>query len=265
MESPCFRWGAGFLSALPLFLNALPFAGHGVESAVFSLGSASSMARFPAPGWPGSMCAEKRGNPVTIMTYDALLPEAPASESTTTDLVDRLRRGDVAAVGEAYDQHHEHVRRFARRLLGDEDAAEDLVHEAFLTLPKAIRGFEGRSSLRTFLVSIAVNHSRHFVRAAARRRAAMKRAGDEIQAPGHSISAEDPEAEISRKQLAEVLTRCLDKLSVPHRVAFVLCEVEERNSREVAEILDVPEGTVRTRLMHAKKKLRASISQEGIL
>ena len=47
-------------------------------------------------------------------------------------------------------------------------------------------------------------------------------------------------------------------------MAFVLCEVEERNSREVAEVLGVPEGTVRTRLMHAKKKLRALVSQEGL-
>lgn len=201
---------------------------------------------------------------MTIMTYEALLPDARSSDRTASSLVERLRRGDVAAVGEAYDLHHEHVRRFARRLIGDEDAAEDLVHETFLTLPKAIQRFEGRSALRTFLVSIAVNHSRHFVRAAVRRRSAMQRAGEEVEAPGHSSSTEDPETQASRKQLARVLTRCLDKLSTQHRVAFVLCEVEDRNSREVAEILGVPEGTVRTRLMHAKKKLRVFISQEGV-
>lgn len=201
---------------------------------------------------------------MTIMTYEALLPDARSSDGTASALVERLRKGEVSAVGEAYDLHHEHVRRFARRLVGDEDAAEDLVHETFLTLPKAIKRFEGRSALRTFLVSIAVNHSRHFVRSAIRRRAAMQRAGEEVEAPGHSNSSENPEQEASRKQLARVLTRCLDKLSVEHRVAFVLCEVEERNSREVSEILGVPEGTVRTRLMHAKKKLRVFIGQEGL-
>ena len=59
------------------------------------------------------------------------------------------------------------------------------------------------------------------------------------------------------------LARCLDKLSHQHRVTFVLCEVEQRNSREVSEILGVPEGTVRTRLMHAKKKLRVLVEKEG--
>lgn len=197
------------------------------------------------------------------MVYDALMPAAPSSERLASDLVQRLRAGEIAAVGEAYDLHHEHVRRFARRLVGDEDAAEDLVHETFLTLPKAIKRFEGRSALRTFLVSIAVNHCRHHVRSAVRRRCAMERAGEEPVAPGHSGEEDSPEKKAHRKQLATVLTRCLDKLSVDHRVTFVLCEVEERNSREVAEVLGIAEGTVRTRLMHAKKKLRTLISQEG--
>lgn len=198
------------------------------------------------------------------MTLQALMPQAPSTDMATSALVERLRVGELAAVGEAYDLHHEHVRRFARRLLGDDDAAEDLVHETFLTLPKAIKGFQERAALRTFIVSIAVNHSRHFVRAATRRRAAMERASLEPLAPGHSSGGACPENRIAQRQMAEVLTRCLDKLSIEHRVAFVLCEVEERNSREVAEILDVPEGTVRTRLMHAKKKLRAWLTEEGL-
>lgn len=213
---------------------------------------------------PASAGDKKRVNAMTIMAYDALLPGAPPTEHMASLLVERLRAGEIAAVGEAYDLHHEHVRRFARRLVGDEDAAEDLVHETFLTLPKAIQRFEGRSALRTFLVSIAVNHSRHHIRSAARRRAAMERAGQESHAPGHSGVEESPENTVTRRQLAAVLNRCLDKLSVDHRVAFVLCEVEERNSREVAEVLGVPEGTVRTRLMHAKKKLRALVAQEGL-
>jgi RNA polymerase sigma-70 factor (ECF subfamily) len=200
---------------------------------------------------------------MSTMAFQALTAGAPASDTPADLLVARLVAGELSAVGEAYDLHHEHVRRFARRLLGDEDAAEDLVHEAFLTLPKAIQNFEGRSALRTFLVSIAANHSRHYVRAAARRRAAMDRAGLEVEAPGHSSAGETPEKSAARKQMAQMLTRCLDRLSTEHRVTFVLCEVEGRNSREVASILEVPEGTVRTRLMHAKKKLRALIEKEG--
>jgi RNA polymerase sigma-70 factor, ECF subfamily len=178
--------------------------------------------------------------------------------SRDDSLLGRLVRSEPEAVGEAYDMHHAAVRAFARRLVGDASAAEDLVHEVFITLPKAARRYRGEGSLRTFLISIAVNHARHFVRAAARRRAALERLGREPTPAG-----ETPEREAGRRELADALTRALDGLSLDHRVAFVLCEVEELSSPEAARVVGVPEATVRTRLFHAKKKLRAVLEAEG--
>lgn len=190
-----------------------------------------------------------------------LSPTAPLQDASADehDLARRLAAADPAAVGEVYDQHHRAVRAFASRLVGDAAAAEDLVHEVFVALPRAMRGYRFESSLRTFLISIAVNHARHHVRAASRRRSAMSRYALE---PEGSVS--DPEQLQRRKELASLLTRALDTLPLEQRVAFVLCEVEDRTSREVAEITGVPEGTVRTRLHHAKKKLREALSQEGV-
>jgi len=190
-----------------------------------------------------------------------LSPTAPLQEASEDeqDLALRLAAADPAAVGEVYDQHHRAVRAFASRLVGDASAAEDLLHEVFVALPKAIKNYRFESSLRTFLISIAVNHARHHVRAASRRRAAMGRFA--LEPEGNS---QDPEQVQRRKELASLLTRALDALPLEQRVTFVLCEVEERTSREVAEITGVPEGTVRTRLFHAKKKLREELSQEGM-
>jgi RNA polymerase sigma-70 factor, ECF subfamily len=175
------------------------------------------------------------------------------------DLVARLRQGDPNAVGELYDLHVATVRAFARRLLCDAAAAEDLVHDVFVEIPRALRGFRGDSSLRTFLVSVAVNHARHHVRAAARRRAALARLALEPVAP---VAGTDPEHEARRSELAQRLARALDTLSVDQRVTFVLCEIEERTSREAAVIASVPEATIRTRLFHAKRKLRAELEEE---
>jgi RNA polymerase sigma-70 factor, ECF subfamily len=200
---------------------------------------------------------------MNTMTLQALWSGNESSHAEQMDLVERLRTGELAAVGEAYDRHHEQVRRFARRLLGDESVAEDLVQETFLTLPRAVQRFEGRSSLRTFLVSIAANHSRHHVRAASRRRTAMDKAAQEDVAPGHSHASANPEQELQRRQMAALLNRCLDQLSHDHRLVFILCEVEDYTSAKASEVLDVPEGTVRTRLMHAKKKLRSLLEKEG--
>jgi RNA polymerase sigma-70 factor (ECF subfamily) len=190
-----------------------------------------------------------------------LSPTAPLEQASEEeqDLALRLAAADPAAVGEVYDQHHRAVRAFATRLVGDAAAAEDLLHEVFVALPRAMRNYRFESSLRTFLISIAVNHARHHVRAATRRRAAIGRLA--LEPEGNS---QDPEQVQRRKELASLLTRALDALPLEQRVTFVLCEVEERTSREVSEITGVPEGTVRTRLHHAKKKLREELSQEGL-
>jgi len=181
-----------------------------------------------------------------------------ASDDAEAEHILRLLRAERSAVAEVYDAHPAAVRAFARRLVGEPAAAEDLVHEVFVSLPKAARNFRGQSSLRTFLISIAVNHARHHVRAAARRRTAF---GKLEQEPHGDV--QDPEQATERKQLAEALTRALDTLPLDQRVAFVLCEVEERTSADAARITGVPEGTMRTRVFHAKKKLRSELERGG--
>lgn len=174
-------------------------------------------------------------------------------------LLERVRAGEPAAIAEVYDQHHETVRVFARRLVGEDAAAEDLVHDVFVALPRVIRNFQGDSSLRSFLASVAINYARHHVRAAARRRGAMERLASEP-----SGSPVNPEQAASRAALARALSSAMDELSLDHRVAFVLCEVEDRTAREAAEITGVPEATMRTRLFHARQKLRAVLERKGL-
>jgi RNA polymerase sigma-70 factor (ECF subfamily) len=174
------------------------------------------------------------------------------------ELVRRLRRAELSAIGELYDRLHEDVRAFARRLLGDAAAAEDLVQETFLAVPAAIRGFRSEASLRSFVIGVAANHARHHVRAATRRRAAHARS-EEAPAP-----ASTPEDRVQRRQLAEALTRALDALPFEQRVAIVLCEVEERTCAEAAVIVGAPEATIRTRIFHGKRRLREALAAMGI-
>jgi RNA polymerase sigma-70 factor (ECF subfamily) len=182
----------------------------------------------------------------------------PTRVPTEMLLVERLRSGETVALGETYDRHHGAVRSMARRLLADDAAAEDLVHDVFVSLPSAIRRFDGGSSLRTFLLAVAVNHARHHARGAGRRRAAMDRLAAEP-----SPRSADPEQQADRAGLARALARSLDRLPVEQRFAFILCDVEERTSGEAGVLLGVPEATVRTRLHHARRKLRLLLEQEG--
>ena len=160
--------------------------------------------------------------------------------------------GDTRALATLYRQHHQAVRAFARRLLGDASIAEDLVHDVFLAAPAAFRGYRGDSEVRTFLLSVAVNKAKHHLRAAARLRRAMDRLGEE-PTPNRAPA---PDEAAERRQLAEELQRALDALPLEQRVVLVLCAIEERSAAEASAIVGAPENTVRTRLFHAKRKLR---------
>lgn len=177
------------------------------------------------------------------------------------ELVVRLRRGERMAIAEAYTAHHAPVRGFARRYLGDDAAAEDVVHDTFLALPTVIANFRGTSSLRSFLVGVAANRARRHARSVARRRRAMTRLA-ETSLDRRDAHAPGPDELAGRKRLADRLSAALDELAHDHRVAFVLCEVEQRTSVEVAAILEVPEGTVRSRVFHARRRLRELLASE---
>lgn len=196
-----------------------------------------------------------------VMSADApnVVPSTAPANVVSADvmLARRIARGDSDALGHAYDAHHDAVRAFGRRLLGSEAAAEDLVHDVFLALPDVAARFEGRATLRTFIMSIAVNRTRNSRRATARRIGAMERLHQEPR-----DGAEDPESLSERRAMAELLSRLLDELPMDQRVAIVLCVIEERTSGEAAQIVGVPEATVRTRLFHARRKLREMLERE---
>jgi RNA polymerase sigma-70 factor (ECF subfamily) len=190
--------------------------------------------------------------PVASVTTEAGRP-TPFGGAT----LERLRRGDPDALGATYDQHHVALRAFARRLVGEQSAAEDLVQEVFVTLPSAIHRLTETSALGPFLISIAINHVRHHLRAAARRRRALERLARE-----QHLGPSPPDELASLGELGAALFRALDRLPLEQRVAFVLLEVEERSSPDAAAIVGVPEATMRTRLFHAKRRLRDHLTAE---
>jgi len=192
-----------------------------------------------------------------VNPLDLALPAAALAASGEDDLVDQLRRGERSAIGQAYEAHHGAVRAFARRLVGDESVAEDIVHDTFVALPRAVQRFRGDGSLRGFLIGVAANHGKRHIRSAVRRRRAFDRFAE---AP--VVEPADPELETERRRLADRLSAEMDRLPMDQRVVFVLCDVEQRTSVEVSTILGVPEGTVRTRLFHARRKLRERLAAE---
>jgi RNA polymerase sigma-70 factor, ECF subfamily len=179
-----------------------------------------------------------------------------ATVNGETSLIERLHQGQEAALREAYLAHRPALLRFARRLIGDAAAAHDLVHEVFVRLPRAVRRLKPGTSLEGFLIAIALNHARHHVRSAARRRKAQMRLAQEPP----RASGGGPDEELERRRLALALSSALDRLPIDQRVAFVLCAVEERTSAEAAALAGTNESTMRARLFHARRKLREGLA-----
>ena len=187
----------------------------------------------------------------------AVAPTVAGRERDEPELVAALGDGDLAALATAFDRWHQRVRVLARRLLSDPAAAEDVVQDVFTALPRAARRFRGDADLETFLLGIAVKRVRHHRRAALRRRKALER----LRAVDRRGPI-DPEQDAYRRQLGARLAAALDELPLPQRVAFVLCEVEELTSVQAAVIADAPEATIRTRLFHARRRLRDLLAGE---
>ena len=186
-------------------------------------------------------------------------PTETVSAPADASLIVGLGAGDLAALATAFDRWHQRVRVLARRLLSDPAAAEDVVQDVFTVLPRAVRSFRGDADLEAFLLGIAVKRVRHHQRAALRRRRALERLrAVELRGPV------DPEQDAYRRQLGARMAAALDRLPLPQRVAFVLCEVEELTSIQAAVIADAPEATIRTRLFHARRRLRDLLAGENL-
>ena len=184
----------------------------------------------------------------------------PLSRASQSVPIEALRARDPGAIADLYRAQGNKVRAFATRMLGDPSLAEDVVHDVFVALPDALLGFRGDSQLSTFLIGITVNVCRRRLRSRVRgHRAVKKMLAREVE-----DEVLTPEAEARGRQLADALERGLESLSVDHREVIVLCAIQQRTSRDVAQILGIPEGTVRTRLMAARRRLGTFMREAGV-
>lgn len=169
------------------------------------------------------------------------------------DLVARVATGDVAAMQSLYTLHAEAARRFVRGRINDAQAAEDVVHDTMLAVWRGAGGFEGRASVRSWILTLARNKAVDHVR----RHAKVTLAEPDETIPDDSP---DPASVIAASQDADRLRACLHGLPERMRAAVHLAFFEDLTCAEIARIEDVPEGTIKTRIHHAKKKLMACLA-----
>lgn len=174
------------------------------------------------------------------------------------DLIRRIAGKDQLALRALIGRHQVRLFRFLMRLVRDEAVAEELVNEVFMEVWRNAARYEGRSQVGTWLLSIGRN------RAVSRLRKRRETGWDEEKAAEIADDADDPETTTQKIDKAAALRRCLDALSADHREIVDLVYYQEMSVGEVAEIVGIPENTVKTRLFYARKKLSELLAEHGI-
>ena len=186
---------------------------------------------------------------------------AEASNAGASDevLIAACAISDCGAMGTLFDRHNETVYRFLHRLMGEPSAdLDDMVHGTFLEAFRSAGRFRGSSSVKSWLFGIAVNVSRHHVRAEMRRRAFLKSWAEREQP-----RALQPDHEIEERDLLARIGPALASLPHKLRVVFILSDLEELSNIEAAKALGLPAGTFGRRLYEARQALRAVLQEVG--
>jgi RNA polymerase sigma-70 factor (ECF subfamily) len=192
----------------------------------------------------------------TVTTADR--PRGLVHETSDEALVLSIATGDKQALQVLFGRHNVRVFRFILRFLNnDEAAAEDLVSEVFIDVWRQANRFEARSQVSTWLLAIARNKAL----SALRRRSTEEL--DEEVAEFIEDPADNPEVAMQKKQRNSILAECLTQLSAAHREIVDLVYYHEKSIDEVAEIIGVPQNTVKTRMFYARKRIAELMGAKG--
>ncbi len=157
-----------------------------------------------------------------------------------------------------YRDHVDRVLVFARQLTGNQADAEDLTQEVFLAAFRGLDRFAGRSSVRSWLIGIAVRRWRDEWR---RRHPHSDRSLEEL-GPERQPHAAGNDTLADRVVSTMALTTALERLNLPLREAFLMVAQQGFTHREVAEILETPVGTIKWRVAEAVRQLRRALTEQ---
>ncbi|MEM1032401.1 MAG: sigma-70 family RNA polymerase sigma factor [Myxococcota bacterium] len=177
------------------------------------------------------------------------------------DVVARAQAGDVEAFTELFRAHRSLVTGVAYRMVGPHADLEDIVQDVFLQVHRSLPDFRGQSKFTTWLHRVTVN----VVLMARRRARSRPKYADEESAPPEPSDDPSPDQDLDRRRRIEAFRRLLDRLSEKKRTVFVLHDLEGMPPVEIAEVVDCPVLTVRTRLFYARKELAELMRQEPSL
>ncbi len=181
-------------------------------------------------------------------------------ERTETLLIADLCEGDETALAPLVEKYKRMVYRLAMQITKNHADADDVMQETFIKVYRSIRTFRKDAAFETWLYRIVVNEALNFVKRRERQRESTleiaSEAAYEATTRYRAQIANDPHAHAEKSELRHHVTEAVNSLSLKHRTVVILHEFEGLTHAEIASILNCSEGTVRSRLHYARKKLR---------
>jgi RNA polymerase sigma-70 factor (ECF subfamily) len=178
-------------------------------------------------------------------------------EGSDEALVGAIAGGDRRAMQALYLRHKVRIYRFVLRLVGDAALAEDIVSEAFLDVWRRADGFKAKSQVSTWLLAIAR------YKALSAQRGRSREQLDDGAASAMADPADDAETIMDRQDRGAIVRQCLSQLSAIHREVLDLVYYHEKSVEEVAEIVGVSAGTVKTRMFYARRRMENLLETAG--
>ena len=187
---------------------------------------------------------------------------------TEQELVALAKQGDQDAFAQLVQANQSKIYSLALRMTGNPEDGADLAQEAFLKAWRSLPTFQEESSFSTWLYKLTSNLCIDFLRKEKRRKAAVTTVSlddDEEDAPPMEVPDHrfTPETEVERRELRAAMSRALHSLSDEHRQILILREVEGLSYTEIAEALELEEGTVKSRIARARISLRNILQKDG--
>ena len=185
--------------------------------------------------------------------------------STDEELVALSMGGDLDSFNQLVLRWERPIYALAYRVLGREEDARDVAQETFLRAFRALKGFKGQSKFSSWLYRIALNLCRDWIRRERRAPVSQVPEGMDIsELAGAAVPSELIEDRVSRQQLGRVVGRVMAGLPEEQRTAIILKEYHGLTFQEIAELLDCPLSTVKTRLYQGLTVLRRQLREAGV-
>ncbi len=181
----------------------------------------------------------------------------------TLDLIRRHQRGQPGAFDVLYNRYKDYVYRVALFMTRNSGDAEEVVQETFIDLLRALPRYDvnGPARFETWLYRVALNRSQMHLRRERTPSADWDQVAEQVESIVNGHTAHNPEAAALRKEQAAAIWRAVDLIPDIHRQVIILRYQAELSYAEIAQVLNLDEGTVKSRLYNAHKKLEALLAQ----